>query len=81
MKIKALYFTKATYVGVMTGKVDDSTHDINPWQGGCYLAIRRATGLGYLVHASTCTAEVELPPGDQVEVPEARKRKGAPVPA
>jgi hypothetical protein len=77
MKIRKLYFFQSTYVGRMTPSIDMTTHDIAIGGPG-YIVTERRSGTSFLVHAATCTAELEKEGEAQPEVPTARAKKGAP---
>jgi hypothetical protein len=73
MKIRCLWLHKVQYVGQNINRVKDSDYDIKPGPHGCYLAVQKSTGMGWLVHAGSCTAEVELPPDEVEEKPKRGK--------
>jgi hypothetical protein len=74
VKIRKLYFFVR---GRMTQSIDMTTHDIAIGGPG-YIVTERRSGTSFLVHAATCTAELEKEGEAQPEVPTARAKKGAP---
>jgi hypothetical protein len=80
VKIRKLYFFAKAYVGSTTQSIDTATHDIVIGGPG-YIATERRSGTSFLVHAATCTAELDKEDEAQPEVPTARAKKGAPVAA
>jgi hypothetical protein len=80
VKIRKLYFFRPSYVGSNLTQADLTTHDIAIGGPG-YIATERRSGTSFLVHAATCTAELDKEGEAQPEVPTARAKKGAPVAA